>query len=61
MTIGARIKCMDCKHYDPTAMEFSCKAFPNGIPESILMGKVGHTKPLPGQTNTMVFEHYKIQ
>lgn len=26
----------------------SCEAFPEGIPEAILDGRVGHTKPYPG-------------
>ena len=59
MTIGSKPRCMNCKHYDPAAMEFVCKAFPLGIPDTIVIGKVKHDKPLPGQGNNIVFEQFK--
>jgi len=52
--------CFNCKNkihlYDipPT-----CKAFPNGIPESIYYDGEDHSKPLPDQNNDIVFEPIK--
>ncbi len=45
--------CLICKHYTG---KFKCKAFPNGIPDKIIIGKSEHEKPLPEQTNDIVFE-----
>jgi hypothetical protein len=45
--------CFNCKNYLKKA---TCKAFPNGIPEEILLGRNDHSKPLPDQKNTIVFE-----
>jgi len=47
--------CFDCRHYFGGAM-YKCKAFPEGIPDKILIGKNKHRKPLPGQGNDVVFE-----
>jgi hypothetical protein len=33
----------------------TCRAFPEGIPPIIIVGKE-HTKPLPDQDNTIVYE-----
>lgn len=52
-----------CKHYDgvqqPDDNElkevFICKAFPNGIPTSIMSGDNQHSEPLPGQGNDLVY------
>ena len=43
--------CFKCKHWG----SFGCKAFPEGIPNEILMENE-HSKPLPGQGNDIVFE-----
>jgi hypothetical protein len=46
--------CARCKQgFDSIA--FTCKAFPEGIPDEILEGKDKHLKPLPGQKNGIVF------
>jgi hypothetical protein len=45
--------CFDCKHLKKGMI---CKAFPNGIPNNILLGKNNHRKPLRGQGNDVVFE-----
>lgn len=43
--------CMRCVHLDIDG----CSAFPNGIPDEILIsGK--HFKPVPGQINNLVFQ-----
>ena len=48
--------CMRCAHNDP--IEFGCKAFPDGIPDEILIsGK--HFKPVLGQINNLVFQEEK--
>ena len=48
--------CMRCAHNDP--IEFGCNAFPDGIPDEILIsGK--HFKPVPGQINNLVFQERK--
>lgn len=45
--------CVECKHFDIET--FSCAAF-DKIPEIILTGDSKHEKPLPEQTNDIVFE-----
>lgn len=45
--------CLICKHYTG---KFKCKAFPDGIPDKIALGKTEHDKPLPIQENEIVFE-----
>ena len=47
---------MRCAHKD--LIEFGCKAFPDGIPDEILIsGK--HFKPVSGQINNLVFQEGK--
>lgn len=45
--------CLKCKHY--RRIDGGCDAFPNEIPEKILLENV-HDKPIDGQENTIVFE-----
>ena len=45
--------CMRCAHSDP--IEIGCKAFPDGIPDEILISG-RHFKPVPGQINNLVFQ-----
>ena len=45
--------CNKCIH---NVGNVKCKAFPDRIPVEILRGKNDHSKPLPGQTNNIVFE-----
>jgi len=50
--------CWDCRHKnDP--FDNKCKAFPKGVPTSILSGKSKHTKKHPDQDNDIVFEPMK--
>ena len=47
------IQCSLCKHcYDSS---FDCKAYPNGIPEEILIGKHDHKYPY-SDDNGIIFE-----
>jgi hypothetical protein len=51
--------CERCKHILNEKPGYFCKAFPEGIPEEILTGDNNHSKPLPEQTNDIVFEKVK--
>jgi len=46
--------CFKCKNYRD--FEIGCDAFPNGIPNEIILGQNDHSKPLEFQTNDIVFE-----
>jgi hypothetical protein len=40
--------CGYCKHLRKRISAYTCKAFPDGIPEDISSGKVRHIEPYPG-------------
>lgn len=46
-------RCFLCKNY---FSDLRCQAFPEGIPEEILIDENDHSKPLPEQDNDIVFE-----
>lgn len=46
-------KCPVCKYYD--AVEISCDAFHEGIPDKYLTGEAIHDKKEPGQKGEFVF------
>ena len=48
-------QCARCKHFD----NYTCAAFPDGIPEKLLTGEQKHDKIIPGQTGSTVFEEIK--
>ena len=48
--------CLECKHFINNTL--SCKAFPLNIPEDIITGIKGHTKPYKGD-NGIQFEPIK--
>lgn len=50
MTIENLI-CTNCKHQQ----SFGCKAFPDGIPDEILISNE-HNKPIKDQDNSIIFE-----
>jgi hypothetical protein len=42
-------QCLQCKYFHDEDTEHStCDAFPQGIPEDILLSKFDHSKPFPG-------------
>ncbi len=41
-------RCPFCKHWYETEAEDNCTAFPEGIPDDILLGLVQHDCPFPG-------------
>lgn len=45
MTIGASPVCRQCIHYHGN---LTCKAFPEGIPDVVIMDGNDHTKPIEG-------------
>ena len=50
-------QCLKCKFlflFDP-----GCEAFPDGIPDNILIGEFDHTKKHPDQDNNILFEPIK--
>lgn len=49
-------RCFNCIRYRG---ELKCQAFPNGIPDVILLGENDHSKPLPKQKNKIIFEKIK--
>ncbi len=55
--IGQTPDCMKCRLYNSLDDDkLSCKAFPFGIPDNIIMGEVKHDKPIKGQQGEYVFE-----
>lgn len=41
-------QCFDCVHLEEGKRPMRCAAFPDGIPEVILLNKHDHRKPYPG-------------
>lgn len=41
-------QCATCKHLHTKANKTTCDAYPEGIPDGILLGYFNHTKPFPG-------------
>jgi hypothetical protein len=48
-----KIGCPICKYY---GFDGTCTAFPDRIPMMFLSGESGHTEPIKGQKNDIVFE-----
>jgi len=45
---NATIQCASCRRFFDADEDFSCEAFPEGIPLSITQGQHNHEKPFPG-------------
>ena len=50
-----RMTCFDCKHFIDN-INFTCKAFPKGIPRDIILDEIKHNHRIEGQTSDYVFE-----
>jgi hypothetical protein len=46
--------CRFCRHLNSLIEPPTCDAFPEGIPQEILSGKIIHKSPLPHQKNDIV-------
>lgn len=56
MSSPRNLICLKCKHFNYFGT--GCKAFPEGIPDEIII-KNKHSIPLPIQTNNVIFEEQK--
>jgi hypothetical protein len=45
--------CFSCVHFDAI---LGCPAFPDGIPEAILLGENDHSQIIKGQVGKFIFE-----
>lgn len=52
----SKVICNGCKHYLRKEPGATCRAFMEGIPKEILIGKNNHSIPLDNQKNAIVFE-----
>lgn len=50
-------QCFECKHFNEDKA-FTCKAFPEGIPDVLLYSKISHKKPFKDD-NGIQFEVLK--
>lgn len=48
MTIGAAPICIGCKRFREEPTRLVCDAFPDGIPEDILVSRADHRQPFEG-------------
>jgi len=47
------LQCGICRYY---LKDWKCVAFPDGIPENLLLNRITHDIPVLGQDNDIVFE-----
>lgn len=56
-TMTKTIQCLSCMHFHVWVLDKkSCAAFPDGIPDDIVLGQVEHNKRHPDQQNDIVYE-----
>lgn len=48
------LPCRTCTHWRPLSM-VTCAAFPNGLPDDIVLGTNRHEKVVKGQVNDFVY------
>ena len=48
MTIGEKPLCWDCKYLNLATDRLTCDAFPEGIPEDIIVDGYDHRQPYEG-------------
>lgn len=46
-------QCATCKRFD--IFKYTCAAFPEGVPDSLLTGAITHLIPITGQSNNLVY------
>lgn len=51
---AVQLICNNCKHF--RRLDGGCDAFPNGIPDEIVLGLNKHSEPLLFQENDIVFQ-----
>lgn len=51
--------CIQCKYLKILGLNFTCKAFPGGIPMDIITNEFVHTKRHPQQKNDVTFQKTK--
>ncbi len=51
-------RCSNCKHLNENPE--GCPAFPDGIPDDILSGKILHKVPIKGQVGDYVYIRFKL-
>jgi len=57
---NSEFSCFKCRHLrEEEKKGYFCRAFPDGIPASILGGQRKHTKPMLGQKNKITFQAIK--
>ncbi len=60
MTSTSQLICLNCKHYDQMGSLDEdgqvCKAFPDGIPEEVILGDDKHFKEISGQVPDYLFK-----
>jgi hypothetical protein len=58
MSKNLDVICFQCVHFDGI---LGCPAFPDGIPEEILLGENDHSQIIKGQVGKFIFEPIKEQ
>lgn len=48
--------CSNCKHLESNQSNYSCAAFPKGVPMPFLSGDLPHTEVIDGQVGLTVWE-----